>query len=597
MHDVHGVGRVTSQDDSGGLMIDFGAGEDLHISAGLIGKLKALRPDGLEALLWDSPGETGRWVTEAPLRLLAAVLTDVGGTARTVVIRDRLEGRVLGEGVSWNRWWMDVRAAAAESDHFRPSKNKKGSITALSLPRGVRTDDVPMSPLQKKPRAVRQPKKKPATMRDWKRWLLAEGEEPAPGNWPNANLLRNLDRWTSDEVELAFARTIGGARAFLESGNKSSKGQAGWLNAVSRLSRRSQDFMRPDSDYGLVEQAGELLCEAVWLDAWDGIEWPHAAAYRGDNWQEAFATGVWAALSARPGEIRDAFRALRSRLDRRTAASLAEEICLSAFRAGDPDSRDLDALLGAMTAHERQSILYTLIVRSAFEDGRGSGIVSYIADTRHADSTHLRPKLLLLSALLFRDVPPAVLTEASVGLADVLKSTGESETPLRALVQEIRTRDEKGWAETLGELEYKLGITAEQLESSGLEAERLGQQAAALRAQMKSGREESRLEVRRGMLLAIGDVLQRAHGSANGAEARLQDVIDTIPTVLREGGAEELGAVGDVVPFDPQVHHSVRNLPRGTEVRLLAPGVIVRGDELGDSVILKASVTVHGGDG
>ena len=118
------------------------------------------------------------------------------------------------------------------------------------------------------------------------------------------------------------------------------------------------------------------------------------------------------------------------------------------------------------------------------------------------------------------------------------------------------------------------------------EQERLRERVGALSSQMASGREESRLEVRQGMLLAVGDALQRAYLQGKSAEARLSNVITTLPKALQEGEAETLGTVGATVKYDPKFHHSPERIPSGVKVRLTAPGVVV-----GERVILKASVS------
>ena len=122
------------------------------------------------------------------------------------------------------------------------------------------------------------------------------------------------------------------------------------------------------------------------------------------------------------------------------------------------------------------------------------------------------------------------------------------------------------------------------------EREKLRRQIQALDAQMSSGRKESRLEIRQGMLLAVGDALQRAYAQDKKAEDRLGVVITTLPKVLYEGGAETLGTVGETVKYNPKFHHSPESIPSGIKVRLTAPGVVA-----GERVILKAKVSTEAG--
>lgn len=595
-HARFGIGKVTAQDESGEVTVQFRPGESRRFSARLAANMKVLPGDGLEALLWTNPDETRDWTATAPLKLLGAVLTDLGGRAKAGLIREKLEGRVLDESVRWERWWGNVRSAAGDSNYFTVSKNKSNAIIGLGLVRGVQVKDIPPVPLPGKPREDRKSKKKAASKMEWKRWLLTETEEPPPARWPNPNVLSDLDKWTADEIQRALVRTIEGARDFVDSGSKADKGHSDWLNAVSRVLLRSRNCVSLDSNHGPVEQAGQLFCEAVRLNVGDGFEWPHVTTTQGDSWQRAFTAGIWSSLASRPSEIWDTFGKLRVRLERRQATALVEEICMAALRTGEPSRQDLDALLDAMSAGERSMILYNLIVRSAIEKDHGFEVVYYVRATRHAAVMDLRLRLLVLSALLIPDTPSTVLTEVSRDLADILESPERHDTPVQALLQEIRTRNQEWRARITGEVESERRVHEEQLERRRLDEERLRQQNAAFRAQMDSGRQESRLEVRKGMLLAIGDVLQRAHSSDRNIEERLFDVLATIPTVLREGGAEVLGVVGETVPFDPRIHHSTTHLPRGTAVRLSAPGVIVRGGALGDNVILKANVTRAVGD-
>lgn len=102
---------------------------------------------------------------------------------------------------------------------------------------------------------------------------------------------------------------------------------------------------------------------------------------------------------------------------------------------------------------------------------------------------------------------------------------------------------------------------------------------------MASGREESRLEVRHDILLTVGDALQRAYKDDRSVGDRLDEVVRTLVSALRAGGAEALEAVGEDVYFNPKFHHSTAPILVGTPVMVSAPGVIA-----GKRVILKANV-------
>ena len=137
---------------------------------------------------------------------------------------------------------------------------------------------------------------------------------------------------------------------------------------------------------------------------------------------------------------------------------------------------------------------------------------------------------------------------------------------------------------------------AADLERKEREAERLRNQLQTLRAEMVAGRQKSNLEVRSGMLLRIGDIIQGTYHLEKSSEARLADVMQRLPMVLNDGDAELFGKVGDAVPYDPKFHHSPETVVAGSPVRLVAPGVIASGGSAGAPVLLKAKVTQKTGD-
>ena len=123
------------------------------------------------------------------------------------------------------------------------------------------------------------------------------------------------------------------------------------------------------------------------------------------------------------------------------------------------------------------------------------------------------------------------------------------------------------------------------------EEERLIRQIRTLRAELTKEKQESHLEIRKDMLLRIGDILQRAYLLDDSPEVKLSQVRELLPMVLRDGGTEPLGKVGDIVSYDPRLYHSWETIASGSMVRVNAPGVIARGGSFGELVILKANVT------
>ena len=127
------------------------------------------------------------------------------------------------------------------------------------------------------------------------------------------------------------------------------------------------------------------------------------------------------------------------------------------------------------------------------------------------------------------------------------------------------------------------------------EEERLSRQIRTLRAELTKEKQESQLEIRKDMLLRIGDILQRVYLSDDAAEIKLSQVRELLPMALKDGGTELLGKVGEIVSYDPRIHHSRETVVSGSMVCVTAPGVVARGGSFGELVILKANVSQHTG--
>ncbi len=570
------------------------------MSATVARNLKMLPHNGLEALIGSSPEEVRSWINSASLKLLAATLIDIGGTARNSAIIEKLESLVIENGFKWPSWWERVRSAADASIHFNAIKNKRNAITGITLASGVDVADVPAEPLPEKPKAVRSSKKKAPSKREWKDWFLSETEEPAPGRWPNSKVFSDLDKWSAIEVEQALTRTIWAVREFLTSGSTPEKAGTAWLNAMSQVSLRWRDCMESDRSNDLAVQTGELLPPLAKVsEDMDGSDLILGAlAGQPDQWRSGFAAGIWSAFQDSSGPVRDLLKTAHGQLGRRKQAALIEEVSIAALRAADSTHRNtqLDNLLGdvhVLSANERIRIIHSLIIRSAAGDVSKERTMDYLAESRHAAKANDRSvwlPLLVFATLLIADGTNQVVDKASTELVNVLASPEQYGASTQALFQglrahfrELSTNNENLLDDVRESERRKYDALSEQVRQK---EDRL----AAFRAQMESGREESRLEVRQDMLLAIGDILQRANRPDRSAEDRLQDVIATLPTALQAGGAEALGTVGDIVQYDPRLHHSAVAISRGTKVLLSAPGVVVRSRTLSDRVILKASV-------
>ena len=121
------------------------------------------------------------------------------------------------------------------------------------------------------------------------------------------------------------------------------------------------------------------------------------------------------------------------------------------------------------------------------------------------------------------------------------------------------------------------------------EGERLQNRIDTLGADKAAQREMSKIEITQDMLLRVGDAIQRIYQLEETPEECHTQLKHILPVALRDGGAELLGTVGDVVPYEDRLHHTPETVDAGTPVRISAPGVIVTGGPFEDKVILKAN--------
>ena len=496
---------------------------------------------------------------KAPLKLVALALSACGNSGGTADIKEKLDRRApVGP---WGSWWKRTEPKLGEMpSHFKI--DGAGEDVKYILVSSVA--DVPADWIE--------PRVTPA---DWKKWLSAKTHEQPPGRFPTKPVADALAKWPAKTTEQALYRVMATSEQLLASGDVSSQVAEGWLRAVAQASLRWREVSDPDSRgrqaarigallVSLSRVAGgrtpqELLLEAGGLDGATGA------------WQQGFAAGMWESFVSE--DSRQIYLQSSRVLVRQAREDLARELFLSAFGPTFSERRhgELDRLLDELAEDQRTKLLQEAIV-SANPDQR-AGILGYIANSRHgfrSENTAQRLNLLTLAAILLSDGQGEVAAQASRELAAAFSMPEEYGPAVQALFQDTRACIAEERARIVGELESQRRAHAAKLERERREQERLRQQVRDLDAELRAKREASKLEIRRDMLLAVGEVLQwvaRYEGSvdklAEGVEAGLR-------IALRAGEADLL----DTAP----------------EGKVLAPGVVVRDETHGDLVLLKALV-------
>ncbi len=540
-----------------------------------------------EALLWESPADLAQWADDAPLKLIAVALSVDGGSGKVADIREKLDDRI--PGLKWDGLWRKAPSLMRKlPEHFRITKVGKDSEYRLltSVDAVAAADGL---------KSVGATDKGAATPADWKAWLQASAHGPAPGRSPTRQVASSLSRWPADTIEAALLRLITSAEELSASRDATAQAAEGWLRAVAQSALRWREVGGSDPRGYIAARVGEVLARLARIA---GDRTPQdlvlqAGAMDGDvdAWRRGFLAGMWESFEGE--DARDLYLTSASVLGRQALADLARETFAAAFGPDFSERRhaELDRLLDALPEAQRVQLLQEVVASAA--TGQRDGVLSYITKSRHTSGPeHLA--LWLAAILNLGDEQGELATRISRELAEILEDPKKYGKPVEVVFASVTSKVSEAQGGAKAEVRTQEQSHAAQLEQERQEQERLRQQVRERNAELAAKREESRLEVRRDMLLAVGEVLQSLYrGNSSGDLAG--NVGAGLTLALRAGGAEPLETPGAIVAFDPELHEAEGRVPARGTVRVTAPGAVYRGGTHGDRVLLKAQVKHEAG--
>ena len=559
-------------------------------------------PDsGLEDRRRDKPEIDPSWVREAPLKLVAAALyTMPGHSGKSGDIRKVLENWVEFTP-KWNGWWKQVRPMLTASEHF--AEGKSNLITALRA-----FEDIPAEPLsatsphRKSKGATEKPPSK--LERDWLEWFQCK-TETAPSRGPTKEAQSALDKITAESVAQMLNRVTGAAGEFVASGNARRQRAPGWARLLSQASARWLDCTGPYSGSEMATPVGATLARLVEASEFprESGKWLIRAGVASDcssrAWQEGFAAGIWQAIDSSEKDGRQWLRALLNQpgAEHRTNLIIVKGILPAAFVANGSATRlsQIDGLLALLPDADRIELLWNLIVQAAYGTFPKRTILDSVSRACHsmaALNSGQGLNLLVLAVLLLSDDGEEVVNQASQRIVAALENpSAYADSPVwDALLDGGRRYIADLRACQADEMERQRAFYEGQLEKCRHEEERLKRQAQRLSTELDAGREASKLDIRQDMLTVMSETLQSLRQSEDSPERMLRRVEAGLALALRAGDAEEFGAVGETVPYDPTRHQAEQRIPLNAAVRISYPGAVVRGKLTGDRVILKAQV-------
>ena len=550
--------------------------------------LSPLDENSPEAILWKRPEDLQSWAEEAPQKLVALALSVDGGTGRVSDIRAKLHDRVIDSG-RWESWWKKQPPLMRKMpDHFRITKvGKDNEYTLLTCVEAVVGAGGSNS--------SQSPERGAVTASDWKTWLEAHTRSPAPGRFPTRQVTNSLARCPAESIEAVLFRLIVGAEELVAARETSPQVAEGWLRAVVRAALRWRESGGSDPRGYTAARVGEILARLAGIA---GERTPQelllqAGALDGatEAWRRGFLAGLWESFEGE--DAREMYLNSSAALGRQARSDLAKEMFLAAFGPDFSNRRhaELDRLLDAVPESQRTPLLNEVIATAAAD--QRDLVLGYLTNSRHSSGEE-RFSLRLLAALALGGGRGEFAASVSDEMVDVLEQPQNYGSNLGLLFYSVRTKLEEDRITTDMEVLPRVSELERQLERERQEQDRLRQQVRERNAELAANREESRLELRQDMLLAVGEVLQSVH-RRNGSGEPAGDVAAGLALALRAGGAEPLGTPGKVVEFDPELHQAEKGAPDRSLVRVVAPGVVYRVGIHGDRVLLKAQVKHEAG--
>jgi hypothetical protein len=370
----------------------------------------------------------------------------------------------------------------------------------------------------------------------------------------------------------------------------SAQAAEGWLRAVAQAALRWREVGGSDPRGYTAARVGEALARLARIAGdrtpYDLLLQAGAMDGEADAWRRGFLAGMWESFEGE--DARQLYLSSSAVLGRQARADLARETFAAAFGPDFSDRRhaELDRLLDALPEGERAQLLREVVASA--NAGQRDGVLQYVAGSRHADGAKRMP-LRIMAALMLSDGRGDFAARTSVELADALARPELFGAEIEALLEDTSFRVEAVVALKLSQSEEARKSLEAGLEQERQEQERLRQQVRERNAELAASREESRLEIRQDMLLAIGEVLQSIF-HRNGSGELAGDVAAGLSLALRAGDAEPLGSPGEAVEYNPELHQLDKGAPGSGLVRIVAPGVVYRSGSRGDRVLLKAQV-------
>ena len=534
-----------------------------------------IRQDGLEAKLMANRDAVLRWHEEAPLRLVAAALVDLGGKARLVRpkdLKDRLRD-VLGterlEG-----WWKQVQPELKNSDQFEYDGRKGTRLSVrLELISSASLEELLAARRKTRPKSARP--RPAARLAEWVTWAQSDEAGATPGGAPPDDLslvLRNLPILITP---VALNRILDGFKQRVLAAKKPAKATSqAWLNALVAVLNRWVECPdvqeRPPAD--IIAMVARIYQSPTLRDNRELSALIAKYVSRGEHIKDV-AEGLVAASKDSPDGTRHLLAVIRDGLDSRSRVALWQELLR-------PKSNGAS---GAIAGHwlrliepaERAEVLSSLFIAAKTSNSAAQVIRLLRTDWNLSDP---QARCHLSNAALVAGLTHEQLqSEAGEMLNELSNLDLDSRAPEYALMAGW-----KGWIHFLSQSDIRQERSAherkvvelyDEMEDKKAALDRAEKRARYLGGELQRTTQAAELDVSRDAILVLGETLQRMIRSTDPPLRKVQDANAGIALAIMALGAETFGEVGDELPFDPRIHEVHDPPVSGTLVRVVAPGL------------------------
>lgn len=558
------------------------------------------------------------WVEQGQLRLVAVALTELTTESprrshehSVAALRGKLAPLLEQAETKWDTWWKKVQPWLKESEHFQ--FNKTGNTVTYRLADRIAAGNIPVERVVGKPKTTgtgdstgsssSSPARKSAAksgagrdLPEWVRWLWAADDAPLPGTTPPDGLAVLLETCPEEIIERVMARLMSGVEEALAAPRLTPKAKDQWLELVTKAHRRRQEVPLQESTGATARRTPKVLAQLL-----DAIEQqariqPLLAQIgtlinSDQHRRQEFARGVWDTFQSDRATAETLLKRLASTLDDKQQVALWGDVLTAAFAAPSYPNRttDVNRVTGWLKAGQQATAIHRLILQAALLGTAESDVAAFVAESRYAGKSSGPEKLnaLVTAGLLLSEGEGQVVSVASQAYGDAFDQTnaGAYNTLIASLLDVSISKlksEERRWSGKLVQLQNS---HKEELAGKESEIRRLDEQAQTYSADLVAKRQESRFEIREGMLLHTGSVLQGMYQLEPAA--RIGYVMEHLPRILHAGDAEVFGSVGSEVAYNSALHHSPEEIPSGSLVKVSVPGVILKGSE---HPIIKANV-------